>query len=146
MFSILIKTPPGRSSSKASIVIGESTEAIEVPTSYWSIDDYFAQWLEALTLVLDEGHPAALVTKMYDPRLANFFEIWPLYPDNNVCHVRNQIVMAKDLGEHFGSTDVARAVLPRRLLNDDGEEISEWTVPLVDIEEFRAGLVKDLSR
>lgn len=56
----------------SSIIIDDFSEAINIPLSYWNINDYKVSWLNSLEEGLKNKNHATLVASMYEPENVNF--------------------------------------------------------------------------
>ena len=63
----------------ASIVIDEFTEKMNIPLTYWSIEDYKLSWLRSLEEGLITKKHATLAVSMYESKSVNFIFTWLLY-------------------------------------------------------------------
>lgn len=118
------------------ITLGQFSEDIFLPLTYWSKSDYLMQWEAALRCISEGATKSALLVSMYDPGDLNFVFAWPLYRIDQSVHVRNCIIFADELKEAFNPDNVSDYVHDREQLSEDGERISEWTVTVSDIQEF----------
>jgi hypothetical protein len=119
-----------------SLSLGAFLEDFHASLSYWDRDRYLAQWREGLDRLVNGEIRSAVVTSMYDPRIADYIFWWPMYAIGDSIHLQNQILFLNDLGEPFDEAEPYRFVRERETISEDGQPISEWTVSLSDIETF----------
>jgi len=76
---------------------------------------------------------------MSDPKVTNFVRVWPLYRIGEVVYVQNRILFLDQIGDQFDPAAPWGGLGPRTTVNEDGDQISEWSIISADIEEFLAG-------
>jgi hypothetical protein len=134
----------GQPELPATIHIGSFSEQIHVPTEYWSKTRYIKQWIDALECLNSSPNAAsALVTEIYNyphnPRYAMLW--WPLFREHGEVHVRYQYLLKDERPMPFDETRLYEYLPKRELLNDEGYQISEWTISFDHAEKF----LKDLK-
>ena len=67
--------------------------------------------------------------------MANFIKWWPAFRFDKEVKFHNQMLLLDQLNGPFDLNDPYRHI-PRYETNEDGDEISEWSVPLADLEGF----------
>lgn len=82
---------------------------------------------------------------MHDPSNANHITWWPLYRENDLVHIHNNLLFIKDLNEKFAINNLYAYVVKRETVNEDGDKVSEWTIPLQDLKVFRDQLYTQFS-
>lgn len=102
------------------IMIGKFRERFACYPSSVKVDQMETTW-QAQLRALVAGERSALL--IHDPRFA-----WVIYRDGDKCFVQQLL----SLDGSF------REILPRRVLNEDGHEISEWLTTVADISDFLA--------
>ncbi|WP_338457883.1 hypothetical protein [Pantoea sp. Nvir] len=119
----------------ASIIIDEFSEVINIPLSYWDIEDYKDSWLKSLEEGLANKKHAALVVSMYEPEDANFIFTWVLYFSGEEVIVQNKVLF---LDEYPGFTvnRINDFIEPHITHNEDGMKISEWSTDLKSVLTF----------
>ncbi len=141
--SLLDESVPGSSSGDRAnwglITIGAYQERFIAPLDYWDASDYRQHWKEALTRITMTAFNSCLITSMYDPSLANFIYWWPMYRRDETVYLQNHILFLTDLFAPFDPQNPFRFVPEREVISENGEKISEWSVPITDLESFLKG-------
>lgn len=119
----------------ASIVIGNYTESLYLPLSYWSADDYKKAWLASLREGLARKDHAALAVSMYEPEQTNFIFTWVLYFQGMDVYVHNNMVFLDECCD-FTVEQINKFVEPRTTHNEEGMKISEWHTDLKSVIDF----------
>lgn len=101
------------------ITVGEFTEQFACHSTTSTVDQMETTWQSQLRALV-AGKPAVL---MHAPRFA-----WVIYRDGDDCFIQ----------QIFSLDGTFRNIFPRRVLNDDGHEISEWPTTVADISDFLA--------
>ncbi len=120
------------------ITVGEFSETFEVSSSFWEKKDYLNQWKEGLYHLVSKKERSCLITSMYDPALANFITIWPLYIEGSTVFVRNNLLFLKSIREEFSVDNVYIHIPRRQTVNEEGVKISEWATNLENVKAFLA--------
>lgn len=118
------------------ITLGEFSERFESPLGFWLKEDYQHSWRDALSRLVGGAEKTALFTAMHDPAFANYLTWWPLYREFDIVFVHNQLLFLNQLAEPFQIESFDKFVTPRATINEDGNKISEWSVPLSDVERY----------
>lgn len=126
----------GNSAPPGEIVLGDYQESFTSLIGFWSPLDYQNHWVSALHRLVDERKRSCLITSLHDLDVAEILHWWLLYPDGDDARVQNALLPLKALRPRFDSSDPYGAIAPHRTVNDDGLEISEWTVPVTAIRAF----------
>ena len=128
--------PEGESVRSGLITIGSYRERFIAPIHYWDESQYRRHWQTALTGIVAGSSKSALITSMYEPASANFIFWWPMYRLDDTVYFQNQILFLGELETPFDPNDPFRFVRERTIVNSDGEQISEWSAPITDLESF----------
>jgi hypothetical protein len=107
------------------IQIDEFVESFESDHSYWSVQEYEAQW-RAAEQRIDQGLPAVFFTSISKPDTANFFRTWVCYPTDDQLIFHEWILFLDQLAEPFDIRDPHKHILPYEAEDEDGNQISEW--------------------
>lgn len=139
MFAIFTENKPvdvdGECVLPASIVINEFSEVMNIPLSYWSINDYKVSWLSSLEEGLANKKHATLAVSMYEPENTNFIFTWVLYFLGNDVFVQNSILFLDEC-PGFTPETINSFTKPRTTHNEDGMKISEWNTDLKSVMDF----------
>ncbi|WP_426817957.1 hypothetical protein ACP3TC_07860 [Winslowiella sp. 2C04] len=118
----------------AKIVIGGFSEGMQIPLTYWSIEQYRKSWLDALKQGLEDESHSVLAVSMYSPETVNFIFSWVLYYKNTQVIIQNKMIFASEvesfsiqkLNNYAGAYDGY----------SDGEKVSEWYTTIDEVKEF----------
>ena len=128
------------------LVLGDREERFVVHMETWPKGDYVFQWKLALKRVLS-GKPSALITDMYTPATSNHLVWWPMWKVGSQVLFHNQLLFFEKypmpyFRRHRGKVTpitidwLYKLVGERESQSRDGTPLSEWTVPVHEIEEF----------
>lgn len=123
----------------ASIIIGDFTESMNIPLTYWNVNDYKKSWLKSLEEGLAKKNHAALAVSMYEPELANFVFVWVLYFKTEIVHVQNSIIFLEEY-KNFSPEKINEFIDKRTTHDEDGMKISEWSTDLDSVLDFYKSL------
>ena len=87
------------------IQIEDYTETFIASLVCWSRVDYEEHWHEACQLLIEGMPQSALLISYVEPSMSEFFVWWPLCRDDQVVHVRNEIVPYSQLTKPFSIND-----------------------------------------
>ena len=118
------------------ITIGSYVERFVAAIGYWEVPHYRRHWQEAITRIIQGAPSSTLITSMYDPAVANFIYWWPMYHVGQTVQLQNHILFLNELETPFDPDDPFRFVPERTIINSDGEQISEWSASIADLECF----------
>lgn len=143
MFGIFPSGSPAKENDEvilpASITIDSFTESMNIPLSYWSLDNYKQSWLASLEEGIHSKKHAALAVSMYDPDYTNFIFIWVIYFSGNDVFVQNSVLFLDEC-PGFVPEDINSFIEPRTTHNQDGMKISEWHTDLNSVLDFYRSL------
>lgn len=117
------------------LVLGEFKENFIANLYQWNKTDYEAQWRSAIKALL-EGSKSALIVYYVSPEFADNFEWWRMYKAENVVYFQNQLPSYDQFLQPFSLEKITSFVGDRVTVNEDGNRISEWSVPLREVEDF----------
>lgn len=123
----------------SSIIIGDITERLHIPISYWSLGDYKRSWISSLAQGIDNKKHSALTVSMYEPVLTNFIFVWVVYYHGDVAFIQNKIIFLNEC-HNFTPQTINDFIGERETHNEDGMRISEWTTDLSSVVAFLASL------
>src|SRR5215218_5480862 len=116
------------------ITLGGFSERFITDVSYWRPLNYQMQWREAVQRLVSGADKAALITSAGDPTTAHGLDWWPMYRVGGVVYVQNAVLVL-DPSSGYLPFDNPYAFLLNR---EYGEDVSEWEVSTVDLEQFLA--------
>ncbi len=120
----------------ARIAVGMFEEQFPVPVIYWSPDDYRRQWREGVRRIVEGDSKSGLITALSDPSTARFIEWWPLFRDADAVFVQNHLLFLETLREPFDPNHPYSHVRDRRVVDDEGNDISEWQTTVEALRRF----------
>jgi hypothetical protein len=127
----------GLAEATGRIVIGDFEETFQIPLDFWSLPEYQRSWRKAYFAIKDDQHSrSCLVVAMTNPERSNFVTCWPLYREGEEVHVQNSLIFLDELESAFEVEEPWASLGPRRTVNEDGVEISEWTVSMNELRSF----------
>jgi hypothetical protein len=118
------------------LVLGGSEEEFLANLSIWGKSDYQRHWKRELEAIVEGSSKAALVVSFDDPKVASNLEIWRVYRDGEWAHFQNQLMPYENLAGDFQGWEMVRYIDDRAVRTADGDLISEWDVPIREIESF----------
>lgn len=109
-----------------------------VSTLYeWNKEDYEAHWVRSLRHLLAGADRAVLITWYINSKLSFNLQWWALYRDDaGVVHIQNHLPSYSNFDQEFLVDDASRFLHDRITVSEEGKCVSEWDVPLADIEAF----------
>jgi len=122
------------------IALGEITlenfsEKYESSLSFWRIEDYETQWIEAAKRII-EFDQTAFITDLDNPKTSNFITWWEAWKIEEEIFVQNQLLFLNQLSDSFHIKNPYKFIGNRTTETKDCEQISEWKISLEDIENF----------
>jgi CdiI N-terminal domain len=118
------------------IIIGDFQEYFLSSLSFWSASDYNKHWHDAVFRLVSGSDRSALITDMYDPYISNCIEWWTIYNVEDILYIQNSLLALPKINEPFDLSNPFRYVPERRKLTEEGEKISEWSIPLDALKDF----------
>ncbi len=119
----------------ALVVIDKFQEAMNIPLTYWNINDYKKSWVRSLEEGLISKSHAALAVSMYEPALANFVFAWVIYFEDEVAYIQNNVIFLEE-GKEFSPEKINEFIDEHTTHDEDGIKISEWKTDLKSIINF----------
>lgn len=139
MFGIFPEDKPldieGECVLPASIVIDDFSEMMNIPLSYWNINDYKDSWRGSLKEGLENKKHATLAVSMYEPENMNFIFTWVLYFSGDDVFVQNSVLFLDEC-PGFTPETINNFTKLRTTHNEDGMKISEWKTDLNSVLAF----------
>lgn len=127
---------PGNKACMGLIRIGSFEEHFIASLTYWRADDYERHWKDAIFRIVKGHLTSCLITSMIDPENAKFIFWWPMYRVQDTVFIQNQILFFENLPHTFNENDPFSSIPERVTVNDEGQRLSEWTIPVKSLEEF----------
>ncbi len=118
------------------LVVGNFSERFEMLFEDWSARDYEKQWLAALTAVLSTAPRAALVASAPRVQTANYVMLWPVYREQDVIYVQQQVLLLENIRSEFSYEHVDRFIDERETIDENGDLVSEWKTSVQAVQEF----------
>lgn len=116
------------------IVIGDFAEQLLSPLTFWSVDDYFSHWrVQLFNFLRNNLDKSFLITEMQNPETANFIRWWVLYREGDSVCFQEQLLFLDELEGRFSIESAFRYVGDHQILNEDGDEISEWKISVQEL-------------
>ncbi|MBA4184366.1 MAG: hypothetical protein H0X49_10175 [Acidobacteria bacterium] len=117
------------------ISLGNFTENFESSLSFWRIEDYEKQWIEAAKRII-EFEQTAFITDLDNPKTSNFITWWKAWKIEEEIFVQNQLLFLNQFPDLFDIKNPYKFIGNRTTKTEDSEQISEWKISLEDIENF----------
>jgi len=125
------------------IRIGEFEENIVSTLYEWTKEQYESQWRDSLTRFANGADRAVLITWYVNSKESSNLEWWALYRgEAGVAHLQNHIPWYSNFNNQFDAENASNFLQERITQNEDGNSISEWNVPIGDIELFLGHLMQ----
>jgi hypothetical protein len=139
MFNICFKGAPFQRDGEE-VLLGRLegpglNEDFWAPTSYWTKARYESQWRQSVKTAL-AGRPSALIVSIRDPRYANFVNLWLMYPMADQILLQNQMLALENLSPPLNEEDIGSSVRAYQSHNEDGEALSQWSIPRTLLADF----------
>ena len=118
------------------IVAGELNERFHANLHEWDKQAYESQWLQSVEGLLRGDQKAVLITYFVNQRESSNLEWWALYRDGDTVHIQNHSPWYDSFDREFSVAEASSFLHDRVTVDADGNRISEWDVPLREIELF----------
>ncbi|MBT0731681.1 hypothetical protein [Rosenbergiella nectarea] len=118
----------------AKIIIGDFDEGIQIPLTYWRIEQYQKSWIESLKQGLKKGDHSVLAVSMYNPETVNFIFSWVLYYQNTKVIIQNKMIFSGDI-KNFSIHDLNECAGEYDTYSD-GVKVSEWYTTFDEVNFF----------
>jgi hypothetical protein len=120
------------------LVIGDFEEHFFASMEYWREPDYERQWRDGLERILAGERVSCLITSIGRPGVAIGLWWWTLFRSNDSVRAQHAMCLFQSLQAPFVPLDPYVAIPPRKVMTEEGDPISEWIIPVVDIAQFVA--------
>jgi hypothetical protein len=121
--------------ARGRIVMGDFEESFEAPVHHWTANDYRRQWKEALGRIA-AGIDSALITTAYNGNEGWCGFWWILFYRVDHVLVHAGMIVPGETFLNFTVQDPYAALPEYRRTSEDGDLVSEWTVPTEDLIAF----------
>jgi hypothetical protein len=118
------------------IDINDYSERFPAPLTVWNIDQYKQQWERAIARILKGEAITYLITGLRDPWNSDFISLFVLYREGDDVFIQNQIILCEGNEDKIAKMDLLDLVEERETHTEEGEEISEWKVPIDELRFF----------
>ena len=126
MFEINVVNPANPIGT-GEIAVSEFREKFEMSFEFWLPSQYEQQWRISLAAILSGAPKSMLLASVTDPQTAAFLRCWPIYRVGEDVVIQQQIFMLDETRESFSFDRLEDFVDPRESIDEDGNQISEWT-------------------
>jgi CdiI N-terminal domain len=123
------------------IEIGSFQERFIASLMYWKADDYERHWKQALARIVESFDASCLITSIVNPSVASHLFWWPMYRVQDTVYIQHHILFFDTLSSPFNQNDPYSSIPRRRIIDEDGNHLSEWSVTTKDIESFLQEIV-----
>jgi hypothetical protein len=129
---------PGARALYGKIRIGEFSDTFIASLRFWNRERYEEHWMKAVQRVVEGADRSTLVTSYNEPSDVpdEFLFWWPVYRDNGVVYIQNQMLFFEQLEGPFSETAPWESVGQRHTVNEEGLRISEWPTTVDSLREF----------
>jgi len=111
------------------ITLGDYEERFLAPLGYWSRTDYERQWLEAARHLLGSADRTGFFTSPY-----RFW--WTMWREGERVFVHEELITPERYAGPYDGTIPLQIIEDRITQNEEGQQISEWEIPLQDIRAY----------
>jgi hypothetical protein len=118
------------------LVLGDFQESFASTLYEWKQSDYENQWREAISSLLDGTEKVALMVCYVNAGESDNFEWWPMYRVGDMVALQNHMPWHDQFAEPFSLERQFEFVRDRRTANEEGQQISEWSIALESVREF----------
>ena len=117
------------------IQIDDFEERFVVMSDHWKPRDYRAHWISQGEKLLRVSDRVAMLKSVPGPNVDGC-AAWVLWREGSVVFIHDQNIWRYYMGQVRDLSNPDRFIEDRETIADDGEQMSEWTVCITDIEEF----------
>ena len=127
---------PGVTACYGRIEIESFQERFIASLMYWDADDYRCHWRQAIDRIINSYDVSCLITSIVDPSVASHLFWWPMYRAHDTVYIQHHILFFSELPSPFDEDNPFSSVPERRVVDEDSNRISEWSVSIKDLESF----------
>ena len=104
--------------------------------TFWSTKDYENQWLTRLNQLMASRDKGALIISIHDP--ANAFRVWTwtMWKKDDQVLFQNRLLFMLEGSRTSNPACVSEYIGEYQSHDQDGDRISEWTLPIAAIRNF----------
>jgi hypothetical protein len=118
------------------ITIGDFVEGESADLSHWGPGDYQAQWRKELRAIAEARDHGALITRIHDPSVGARVGTWTMWREDDRVLFQNRLLFMLEGQNGFDPGRVCDHIGEYRSHTEEGQRISEWTLPVTAIQEF----------
>jgi len=104
--------------------------------THWSPEDYQKQWLEQLNEISTTRNKGALIVSIHDPARGYRVWIWTMWKNDDRVRFQNRLLGMLEAVDDFDPNRVCDYIGDYESCTPEGEQISEWVVPILAIKTF----------
>jgi hypothetical protein len=124
--------------SVGQIILGDFQERFRSLITFWKPQDYVRHWQAALRRITTTEDRSCLITSVAAPGDADYLMWWPMYRVGRVVYVQNAVLIFESLAEPLNLADPFASIPERSVVTEDGDPVSEWSVPVSSVQDFLA--------
>lgn len=131
------------------IVVESCREQFSLTISFWPLDKYYEQWVDALNRVLD-GEKSAIITEIFRNSIKSkdyMLGCWQMHLENDLVKIHNLYIpiRTRNFEIRFGDIyDKLEEFIPNDQVTEE-EMVSEWVVSRADAIKLRNKLLGQLK-
>lgn len=134
----LVRDDSGSSLYAGHIALGDFEEDFLACSTSWAVSDYQCHWRRSLEAAVAGRPRSCLITSFHDPVDSGHLCWWPMYRVGDHVAFQNHLLFFRDLRVPFDVNHPEASVPPRMIQNEEGQQLSEWLVPVRDLSAFLA--------
>ena len=118
------------------ITLGTFVEVFEMALTTWNVEHYQQQWDEGIQRILSCASKSCLITSFWSEKNALGGEWWMMYRVQDQVVIQNQLIRPDVFDQRYKNFDADNpysSIPDRKTVTDDGQKISEWSVPFNQI-------------
>jgi hypothetical protein len=131
--------------TRGRIELGSFHEDFVSSLMYWDAHDYERHWKQAIERIVESSDISCLITSIVDPTVASHLFWWPMYRVRETVYVQHHILFFNKLSSPFDENEPFCSVPRRKVVDENGDQLSEWSVSVTDIETFLQGIKQPAS-
>ena len=118
------------------ITLGDFVEDFEMDLMFWNRERYERQWRDGVQRILSGALKSCLVTSIWNEQNLFGGDWWKLYRIEDQVVIQNQLIRPDIFDQNFENFDPDSpypSIQERSSISEDGQKISEWSVPFNQI-------------